>query len=315
MAPKYLLDLDRPLPTALHSWGNQVLSCPCGCRNAPFRKERLDRGICAVLVRGPSATITGAPNFRHLSAREVGLLCGLSPLTDCGAEPRLALALVGQLASPLQAAWVASHLARALRSIGHKGLNCPEPLVLLESQKLELLAQAELAGLRKPLLERGSWIVPEAQEGEDTNEGDLHPQLKRHKSAACEGLATPEIACTESDTGLSFQGELENFLCLFGLRLPPPRDAFCRTSFSRSLRFAFPPWSKSGVWMESCFRGTTCLQQGKLSKFGLLPHSMWSWCQFSVHCLACKRWLFHQTQYVACIAYCWPGNVGILGHG
>ena len=220
---KYLLDLDRPLPTALHSWGNQVLSCPCGCRNAPFRQKRLDRGICAVLVRGPSTTITGAPNFRHLSAREVGLLCGLSPLTDCGAEPRLALALVGQLASPLQAAWVASHLARALRSIGHQGLNCPEPLALLDCQKLELLAQAELAGLRKPLLERGSWIVPDSPENDDIKEGDLQPQLKRQKSATRDGLATPEIACTESDTGSSIQGEPEQSLPLWSSVTSPKR--------------------------------------------------------------------------------------------
>ena len=123
----FLLDLEHPLPTALHSWGSQVLSCPCGCR-AAFSERRLNKGICAVLE--PCAT-TGATNFRHMTAREVALLSGLSPLYQLGDNPRLALSLVGQLASPLQSAWIGSHLAQALRALGLPGLCKDEPVSLL----------------------------------------------------------------------------------------------------------------------------------------------------------------------------------------
>ena len=87
---KFLLDLDQLLPTALHSWGCQVLVCPCGCRGA-FSEQRLNRGICAVLVKGTPCA-SGAPNFRHLSATEVALLSELNPNHCLGANHRLSLA-------------------------------------------------------------------------------------------------------------------------------------------------------------------------------------------------------------------------------
>ena len=145
--PGYLLRLDGVLATALHSWGAQTRPCPCGCR-LRFKEQRLDQGgICAVLVReadGPQ----GQPNYRHMSAREVGLLNGLSPLFPFGNQHRLALCLVGQLASPMQSCWVLQHLVNALSQLAELDLRAADPIASLHTQCHELLAQAELAGLR-----------------------------------------------------------------------------------------------------------------------------------------------------------------------
>ena len=197
---KYLVNFRAPLQTALHSWGNQVLPCPCGCRGVPFSQARLSKGICAALIQGHPCPDSGAPNFRHMSAREVALLNGLSPLTWCGAEPRLALSLVGQLASPLQAAWVASHVAGALYSLGLTGLSKIAPIKLLGFQQRELLAQAEMAGLRKAPLHCTCYLPAVSSASGSTGQFTLAP-IKRKRpeesvSDAASTLSDPESSCS-----------------------------------------------------------------------------------------------------------------------
>ena len=94
----FLLPQHKQAPTALHSWGNQVTSCPCGCRAFPFTESCLDQGIHAQLVIWDAAsTLQLAENVRHLSAPEAALLNGLDPALPRGPNPWLALCLVGQL--------------------------------------------------------------------------------------------------------------------------------------------------------------------------------------------------------------------------
>eukprot|EP00435_Cladocopium_sp_Y103_P066720 s4_g29.t1 len=109
---KYMTDRTNQLQTALHSWGNQCLPCACGCRG-PFSHERLaKRGIFGALVhltaQAPDA------NLRHLSAREVALLNAFPKENGWEDPPRLLLAGVGQLASPMQSAWVFAQLRNHL---------------------------------------------------------------------------------------------------------------------------------------------------------------------------------------------------------
>ena len=59
--------------------------------------------------------------FRHLHPKEVALLCGMCPdhIPDSHTTHlRLSLAGVGQMASPLHAAWVGGHLVESLQSLG-----------------------------------------------------------------------------------------------------------------------------------------------------------------------------------------------------
>ena len=111
------INMRAQLPTALHSWGNQLYACRCGCRTIGFSTYRLEsKGLWEPLVRVEGYTLvegTEVPNFRHLHPSEVAILRGLSPQLDWGDDLRLALCTVGQLASPIQAGWIfgwAAHL-------------------------------------------------------------------------------------------------------------------------------------------------------------------------------------------------------------
>lgn len=107
-----LLDGASPLPTALHSWGNQCYGCACGCRGAFSEKRLTERGVFAVLVAlGQTIKHEGHvfPRCRHLHPSEVALLSGAKAI-NWGGAMRLGLAAAGQMASPLQAVWVCAHV-------------------------------------------------------------------------------------------------------------------------------------------------------------------------------------------------------------
>ena len=99
-----VVDKNKVLQTALHSWGNQLISCSCGCRG-PFSHERLKKnGLFGALVH-----VAGMPpdrNLRHISPKEVALLTGFPRREGWDHDARLLLAGMGQVASPLQAAWI-----------------------------------------------------------------------------------------------------------------------------------------------------------------------------------------------------------------
>ena len=107
-----LLVPGNPMPTALHSWGNQCYGCACGCRGAFSEKRLSERGVYAVLMAlGPKIKHEGYvfPQCRHLHPTEVTLFSGARLLNWEGAM-RLGLAAAGQMASPLQAVWVCAHV-------------------------------------------------------------------------------------------------------------------------------------------------------------------------------------------------------------
>ena len=109
----FLLNTRAPMACALHCWGSQLIACPCGCRDSGLSKFRLDtKGLFAVLVEGVTSKKT-----RHIHPQEAGALCGLDPCLTWGNQNRLALGAVGQLASPLQALWVFSHVLRRLQFV------------------------------------------------------------------------------------------------------------------------------------------------------------------------------------------------------
>lgn len=99
-----LVDKNQPMATALHSWGNQLIACSCGCRG-PFSHDRLlKNGLFGALVHVPG--MTPDRNLRHISPKEVALLTGFPRKEGWEINPRLLLAGLGQVASPLQAAWI-----------------------------------------------------------------------------------------------------------------------------------------------------------------------------------------------------------------
>ena len=138
---------NQPLPTALHSWGSALTACPCGCRPQPLTWERLKRsGLCSVILPMNEGDCSLA--FRYPSASEVAYLSGLSPRVPLGSHPRLALALVGQMASPLQSAWVFGALARRMSQLGVSFSNTLDKIQALHTQRRMLLHDAEVEGFR-----------------------------------------------------------------------------------------------------------------------------------------------------------------------
>ena len=96
-------------PTALHSWGSQVLPCPCGCRSAGFSNATLAaRGIFGVFMPLDDLVKDGEGlrrGYRHLHPSELAVLT-CTPVPDAWPPLRLALCGLGQQASPLQSVWI-----------------------------------------------------------------------------------------------------------------------------------------------------------------------------------------------------------------
>ena len=108
---KMLLRLDVKAPTALHSWGSQVVGCECQCRSSGFSSQTLtSRGLFGVLlpVHDPSSESTHM-RVRHPHPLEVGLLNGV-PAHYWPGNLRLILAGLGQMCSPLHTVWIGSQL-------------------------------------------------------------------------------------------------------------------------------------------------------------------------------------------------------------
>ena len=111
-----LIDPHAELPTALHSWGSQVQACPCGSRQK-FSHERLStRGVFGALVLAPAQT-ADQTCYRHISPQETAILCGLPMEKGWNHPARLLLTGVGQLASPIQSAWVFGHIRSHLQQM------------------------------------------------------------------------------------------------------------------------------------------------------------------------------------------------------
>ena len=134
------LDMTKPLPTALHAWGNQIYPCGCGCR-AGLSEERLKtRGLHGVLIPGKETLEHDGlsfPECRHLHPAEVLLLCGGRPDLPFDSM-RLGLAAVGQLASPIQSLWVLSHVERLLAAF--VGDTSRDPKQVLSDYQQQLLS-------------------------------------------------------------------------------------------------------------------------------------------------------------------------------
>ena len=104
--PKYMMKSQGVAPTALHAWGSQLRACPCGCRDFALSAQRLqEKGLFGLLVASSSECLAQQP-IRHVHPSEALALNGMDPTIDFGLDVRLTLSGVGQIASPLQAAWI-----------------------------------------------------------------------------------------------------------------------------------------------------------------------------------------------------------------
>ena len=103
---RFVLNFESHAPRALHSWGSQLVGCECGCRTNGLSEHRLrEKGLFGCLIKSCQTDLKNSL-LRHLHPNEVMMLCAFDPMIDFGCNPRLTLAAAGQMASPLQAAWI-----------------------------------------------------------------------------------------------------------------------------------------------------------------------------------------------------------------
>ena len=112
------------MATSLHSCGNQLMGCPCGCRQYAFTDQRLQQGgLHGLLIKVEGTSQCGQkiyPNHRHISPDELALLNGMFPGIQWGVHARMALCALGQMASPIQSCWVGALTMKHLHQ--HFGL-------------------------------------------------------------------------------------------------------------------------------------------------------------------------------------------------
>ena len=129
--------------TSLHSCGNQLSSCPCGCRKHPFSEQRLNEGgLHGLLIQvGIQHDPKSTPNIRHIHPDELALLNGMQPGLNCGqpSQYKMALCGLGQLASPLQAGWIASQIRGGLFAYNLWHSTPPTPNETLKYMMQQLL--------------------------------------------------------------------------------------------------------------------------------------------------------------------------------
>ena len=100
-----ILDLNSKAPTILHSYGNAIQPCPCSCRAAGFREERLQaKGLRGFMIKNYEEQL----RFAH--PREVCLLLTFPDDFPISSDLRATLWMLGQSAAPLQSHWVFLHL-------------------------------------------------------------------------------------------------------------------------------------------------------------------------------------------------------------
>ena len=136
-------DQDGIAPTALHSVGNALTACPCGCRQQAFSKTRLLQG--GIRGQGVVSACTGQVRFAHPA--ELGLLQAIPPKYSHVQPPRHALCRIGQVASPLQALWIVAQIQSWIDRL--EGRLPVDPVCALEGFKRMLLQQR-----------RDLWITP-----------------------------------------------------------------------------------------------------------------------------------------------------------
>eukprot|EP00435_Cladocopium_sp_Y103_P031943 s1553_g8.t1 len=136
---KRLLEFGDQANTFLHSYGNALTACPCGCRVGSFSNHSLrTRGLRGCFVQ---SLVHHNPRFLH--PRELGLLLGLPDSVQYSNTPRAGLSLLGLVASPIQLVWIYAHLRVNVAKALHWD-PMPSPLECLRAYQSELVHQSKV---------------------------------------------------------------------------------------------------------------------------------------------------------------------------
>ena len=105
-----LIDLHKPLSTALHGWGNQLTACPCSCRKGPMSLGRLaSKGLFGALLPCDGMMTIQHEQvqcLRHIHPWECAILNGANADRQWMPNLKLGLCGLGQMASPFHSGWI-----------------------------------------------------------------------------------------------------------------------------------------------------------------------------------------------------------------
>ena len=133
---KRFLDLTDVAPTVLHSYGNALSACPCGCRLSKFSTTSLlTKGLRGFFVHSER---WNQPRFLH--PKELALLLTLPLTFDSPLPVRATLSMLGLVAAPLQMLWVWTHLVKGAGDVGLVSADV-DPLSVISNYKAELRRQ------------------------------------------------------------------------------------------------------------------------------------------------------------------------------
>ena len=108
---------DGQLPTLLHSAGNALYTCSCGCRAALSEARLKSRGLVGVLVPLDSSQLHMHVDMRHCRyLHPIEMWCLMGGLPNVSFEPnlRLAMAGIGQCVAPMVGLWIFAQIRHHL---------------------------------------------------------------------------------------------------------------------------------------------------------------------------------------------------------
>ena len=130
------------LPTLLHSAGNQLYTCACGCRAALSDKRLSQRGLIGTLLKLGTSQVhmhVCMEHARYLHPIEMWALMGGMPNISMGHNLRLAMSGVGQAVAPIMGLWIFAQVKRCLDLTPELPNPC-EPSKVLQTYMHEVVA-------------------------------------------------------------------------------------------------------------------------------------------------------------------------------
>lgn len=233
------VDLDSQAATLLHSLGNQMYHCACGCR-PPLSEERLkQRGLVGGLIRLGTFQVhcnVEMEHCRYWHPDEMWALLGGKPGVDLGPNLRLSMAGIGQCVSPLMALWIFAHVRQHLDEF--LGVSLCQPSVVLQEYAAEVLQECrskwpQPASTHASAPHAAEYSHPVASEATDSGVEPTAPEPNsgvtirfeslgvEHTVAFQDGATVRQLVQAEAEVG-GFGGDLTVSLAGVGMDLDLP---------------------------------------------------------------------------------------------
>ena len=139
-------------PTALHAWGAQVLPCPCECRAAFSDCTLATRGIYGVVIPIPGTIVVqnvSLPRICHPHPCEVAAWNCVPFDGSWPSDLRLVLTGLGQMATPVHAAWISPQVKMHIEQLLH-GAPTADCHRVLDNLRMDVLMQCKTLFQQRP---------------------------------------------------------------------------------------------------------------------------------------------------------------------